>query len=115
MHLKDLLSDASRCSGLTAEHDGIYLDYSRENVTSQTMDGLLELAEVSKLKDKMNAMKSGQHINQTEDRAVLHIALRCPKTETCIVDGVNMVPEVHSVLDKIAIFSEKVRQGEWIG
>ena len=63
----------------------------------------------------MNAMKSGQHINQTEDRAVLHIALRCPKTETCIVDGVNMVPEVHSVLDKIAVFSEKVRQGEWIG
>ena len=63
----------------------------------------------------MNAMKNGDHINQTEDRAVLHTALRCPKTEKRIVDGVDVVPEVHAVLEKIAVFSEKVRKGEWLG
>ena len=63
----------------------------------------------------MNAMKNGDHINQTEDRAVLHTALRCPKTEKRFVDGVDVVPEVHAVLEKIAAFSEKVRKGEWIG
>ena len=76
---------------------------------------LLELAAAAKLQEKMNAMKNGDHINRTENRAVLHTALRCPKTERRIVDGVDVVPEVHAVLEKIAIFSEKVRKGEWIG
>lgn len=79
------------------------------------MDLLMELAEAGKLKDKMNCMKNGDHINQTEDRAVLHTALRCPKTEKRMVDGIDVIPQVHDVLEKIALFSEKVRTGEWIG
>lgn len=115
LHLKDLMQNADRCATLTAEYSGIFLDYSRENVNPDTIDALLQLADAAGLKGKMDAMKNGVHINTTEDRAVMHTALRAPKTEQRIVDGVDVVPEVHAVLEKIAAFSERVRTGGWVG
>ena len=114
-HLKDLLQDAARVEALTAEHNGVYLDYSRQRVTTETMRKLYALAEATGLRGKIDAMFSGQHLNSTEDRAVLHVASRAPRTSSILVDGKDVVPDVHAVLDKIASFSEKVRSGEWLG
>ena len=114
-HLKALLQDSDRCRALVAEHEGIILDYSRQNVMPGTMDKLFDLASAAGLQQKMNAMKSGAHINNTEDRAVFHIALRAPKGTSLILDGQDVVPEVHAVLDRIADFSDRVRTGKWIG
>eukprot|EP00607_Mallomonas_marina_P008722 CAMPEP_0182416968 /NCGR_PEP_ID=MMETSP1167-20130531/1382_1 /TAXON_ID=2988 /ORGANISM="Mallomonas Sp, Strain CCMP3275" /LENGTH=556 /DNA_ID=CAMNT_0024590191 /DNA_START=78 /DNA_END=1748 /DNA_ORIENTATION=+ len=115
MHLKDLLQDEARCAALTAEHNGIYFDFSRQNVLPGTMDHLFDLAEAAGLEQKKADMASGKHINATEDRAVMHMALRAPANKEMMVDGANVVPEVHAVLQKIAGFADKVRSGQWLG
>jgi glucose-6-phosphate isomerase len=114
--LRDLFAkDPSRGPRLTAEAEGIYLDYSKHRITDETLKLLLQLAEQSGLKARIDAMFHGDKINITEDRAVLHIALRAPKGATINVDGNNVVPEVHEVLDRMAAFSDRVRDGEWKG
>lgn len=114
-HLRELMKDTKRCDGLMMEHDGITFDYSRQNVTLDTISLLHNLAHASKLNDKKAAMLSGQHINKTENRAVMHPALRAPKDVSIIVDGENVVPHVHKVLEKITDFSNRVRNGVWVG
>jgi glucose-6-phosphate isomerase len=107
--------DAKRGQRFTAEAAGLFLDFSKNCITDQTLKLLLQLAGESGLRGKMDAMFSGAKINVTENRAVLHVALRAPKGETILVDGKNVVPEVHAVLDKMAEFSNRVRSGEWKG
>ena len=107
--------DAKRGQRFTAEAAGLFLDFSKNCITDQTLKLLLQLADESGLRGKMDAMFSGAKINVTENRAVLHVALRAPKSETILVDGKNVVPEVHAVLDKMAEFSHRVRNGEWKG
>ena len=114
-HLRDLITDAERCKALTVEYNGVYCDYARQRVTPETMKKLYKLADAADLKGKINAMFSGEHINSTEDRAVLHVATRAPRDKVINVDGKNVVPDVHEVLDKIKDFTEKVRNGEWVG
>eukprot|EP00595_Chromulina_sp_UTEXLB2642_P002948 CAMPEP_0196764892 /NCGR_PEP_ID=MMETSP1095-20130614/7124_1 /TAXON_ID=96789 ORGANISM="Chromulina nebulosa, Strain UTEXLB2642" /NCGR_SAMPLE_ID=MMETSP1095 /ASSEMBLY_ACC=CAM_ASM_000446 /LENGTH=554 /DNA_ID=CAMNT_0042121689 /DNA_START=38 /DNA_END=1702 /DNA_ORIENTATION=+ len=114
-HLRDLLSDQKRNDTLNASHSGIYLDFSRENVTTETIDLLLKLAEDSDFDRKRAAFIGGQHINSTENRAVLHVALRAPRDKVLLVDGVNVIPAVHEVLDKIENFASRVRDGVWRG
>ena len=115
LHLKDLLLDEERTDSMIRQHNGIYLDFSRQNMTDSTLQLLLNLAERAKLKTKMNAMFAGDHINATEDRAVLHTALRAPRDSRVMVDGKDVIPDVWEVLDKIKEFSDKVRSGEWRG
>lgn len=115
LHLRDLIHDEKRVEGMIKEHDGMYVDFSRQCATEETMKLLLDLAETSHLKQKIQAMFEGQHINATEDRAVLHTALRAPRNKSIVVDGRNVTPDVHLVLDQIKDFSEKVRNGEWLG
>ena len=115
LHLRELLGDAARCSALVAEHDGVYLDYSRENVTAETMGKLVALADAAGLKGKMAAMAAGEHINNTENRAVMHVALRAPASKRIVVDGEDVVPGVHQVLGKIKDFASRVRSGQWLG
>ena len=107
--------DAKRGQRFTAEAAGLFLDFSKNCITDQTLKLLLQLAVESGLRGKMDAMFNGEKINVTENRAVLHVALRAPKGETILVDGKNVVPEVHAVLDKMAAFSNHVRSGEWKG
>jgi hypothetical protein len=103
-HLRSLLADNDRCKALFLEHDGIVLDYCRQNVTSETVDMLMELAGVAGLDEKKANMASGKHLNNTEDRSVFHIALRAPRDKAFIVDGENVVPAVHSVLDRVRCY-----------
>ena len=115
-HLRDLFAnDPDRGTRLTAEAEGIYLDYSKHRITDETLKLLLQLAEESGLKAHLEAMFSGEKINITEKRAVLHVALRAPKGEKIVVDGEDVVPAVHEVLDRMAAFSERIRSGEWKG
>jgi glucose-6-phosphate isomerase len=107
--------DAKRGQRFTAEAAGLFLDFSKNCITDQTLKLLLQLARETGLRGKMDAMFSGAKINVTENRAVLHVALRASKGETILVDGKNVVPEVHTVLDKMAEFSHRVRSGEWKG
>ena len=107
--------DAKRGQRFTAEAAGLFLDFSKNCITDQTLKLLLQLAGESGLRGKMDAMFSGAKINVTENRAVLHVALRAPKGATIVMDGKNVVPEVHAVLDKMAEFSNRVRRGEWKG
>ena len=107
--------DPGRGTRFTAEFGGIFLDYSKNRITGDTLDLLTQLAEQSGLKDRIEAMFTGQKINTTEDRAVLHVALRAPKTEKILVDDEDQVPLVHAVLDKMAGFADRVRSGEWKG
>jgi glucose-6-phosphate isomerase len=100
---------------MTVEAAGLYLDYSKNRITDPTLKMLLQLAKESGLRERIDAMFSGEKINTTENRAVLHVALRAPKGETILVDGKNVVPEVHAVLDQITEFSNRVRSGEWKG
>src|SRR5580692_2290900 len=103
--MKQLFADdPTRGERYTAEAEGIFLDYSKNRVTDETLKLLLELAEESGLKAKLEAMFTGQKINVTENRAVLHVALRAPKGASIVVDGENVVPQVHAVLDKMADF-----------
>jgi glucose-6-phosphate isomerase len=116
LHLRQLFADdPKRGERLTVEAVGLYLDYSKNRVTDETMHLLLQLAEQSGLRARIDAMFQGEKINITEKRAVLHVALRAPLDESIIVDGKNVVPEVHAVLDRMANFSNRVRSGEWKG
>jgi len=116
LHLRELFADdPKRGEHLTIEAVGLYLDYSKNRITDQTLKLLLQLAKESDLSGRITAMFKGDKINVTENRAVLHVALRAPKGETIVVDGKNVVPEVQAVLDKMAEFSDRVRKGEWKG
>jgi glucose-6-phosphate isomerase len=116
VHLRDLFAkDSDRGERLTVEAVGLFLDYSKNRVTDETLKLLIELARESGLQSKIEAMFNGEKINFTEKRAVLHVALRAPKGESILVDGQNVVPEVHEVLDRMAAFSDRVRSGEWKG
>lgn len=114
-HLRDLMQDDARVKSMYAEYDGVALDYSRQRVTEKTMELLWQLAEETGLKGKIEAMVTGEKINLTEDRAVLHTALRARRGETVMLDGVNVVDEVWGVLDRIREFSERVRAGTFLG
>jgi glucose-6-phosphate isomerase len=107
--------DPKRGERMTAEAQGIFLDYSKNRITDKTVQLLLKLAEESGLRSRIDAMFRGDKINVTEKRAVLHVALRAPRGATITVDGVNVVPEVHAVLDKMSDFSKRIRGGEWKG
>jgi glucose-6-phosphate isomerase len=100
---------------MALEAAGLYLDYSKNRITDETLTLLLQLAAASGLQERINAMFSGEKINTTEKRAVLHVALRAPKDQSILVDGNNVVPEVHAVLNRMSAFSERVRSGEWKG
>jgi len=116
LHLRDLFaSDSARGKKLTAEGAGLFLDYSKNRVTETTLKMLQQLAEDCDLRARIDAMLRGDKMNITEKRAVLHTALRAPKNATIFVDGKNVVPAVHDVLDKMAAFSNRVRSGEWVG
>ena len=116
VHLRQLfVDDPARGERFTAEAVGLYLDYSKNRVTDETLKLLVQLAEESDLRDRIDAMFRGEPINVTEHRAVLHVALRAPKGQSILVDGKDVVPEVHAVLDKMAGFSERVRSGAWLG
>lgn len=114
-HLRDLIQDDARCAALTAEHNGVLIDYSRQRVTAETMALLHKLADEAGLSGKIKAMFNGERINVTEDRAVLHVALRAAADEVIELDGENVVPAVHEVLGRIKAFSDKVRAGQWTG
>lgn len=114
-HLRDLMSDAQRCLSMIVDYDGIILDYSRQRAVQATMEKLLKLAEAAHLKKKITRMYNGEHINSTEDRSVLHIALRAARDSVIHSDGRNVVPDVWQVLEKINDFSESVRSGSWVG
>jgi len=107
--------DPARGERYNAEADGIFLDYSKNRITDETLKLLLQLADQSGLRDHIDAMFRGDKINITENRAVLHVALRAPKGESIVVDGEDVVPGVHAVLDKMAAFSDRVRSGAWKG
>ena len=114
--LRDLFAaDPQRGERLVAEEVGLYLDYSKQRVTAETMNLLIELANECDLRQKIDAMFRGDKINLTENRAVLHVALRAPRDGVINVDGRNVVPEVHAVLEKMSAFTERVRRGEWTG
>ena len=116
LHLRDLFGkDAKRGERLTAEAVGLYFDYSKNRVTDETLKLLVQLANECKLRDRIDAMFRGEKINITEKRAVLHVALRAPKSASIVVDGENVVPGVHAVLDKMAAFSNRIRSGAWQG
>src|SRR5499426_1415415 len=116
LHLRKLFADdPKRGERMTAEAVGLYLDYSKNRVTDETLKLLLQLAEESGLRERIDAMFRGEKINITENRAVLHVALRAPKGASIVVDGENVVPAVHAVLDKMADFSNRVRSGAWKG
>jgi glucose-6-phosphate isomerase len=116
LHLRDLFAqDASRAEKFSVEGAGLFIDYSKNRVTAETMDLLAKLVAERGVAQRRDAMFRGDKINITEKRAVLHVALRAPRTEKIVVDGVDVVPEVHAVLDKMAAFSNRVRSGEWKG
>ena len=116
VHLRQLFSaDSERAKRFTVEAEGFYFDYSKNRINEETVGLLLDLANDAGLRERLYAMFNGEKINTTEDRAVLHVALRAPRSERIFVDGVDVVPEVHAVLDKMAEFSDRVRSGEWKG
>jgi glucose-6-phosphate isomerase len=116
MHLRKLFADdPKRGERLAAQAVGLYLDYSKNRITDETLRLLFELAEESGLRARIDAMFGGEKINITEKRAVLHVALRAPKGASIVVDGTNVVPQVHAVLEKMADFSTRVRSGSWKG
>ncbi|HZP03390.1 MAG TPA: glucose-6-phosphate isomerase [Terracidiphilus sp.] len=115
-HLRTLFADdPKRGERMTVEAAGLFLDYSKNRVTDETLRLLLQLVEESGLKQRIASMFSGEKINITEKRAVLHVALRAPKSASILVDGENVVPQVHEVLDKMTAFANRVRSGEWTG
>ncbi len=116
LHLRTLFAeDPQRGARFTAEAAGIYLDYSKNRVTDKTLRLLVALAEECGLRERIDAMFRGEKINVTEGRAVLHVALRAPRGQSIVVDGADVVPEVHAVLDKMAGFADRVRGGAWKG
>ena len=116
LHLRKLFSDdPKRGERMTVEGAGLYLDYSKNRITDETLSLLVQLADECELRGRIDALFRGDKINVTENRAVLHMALRAPRGASIIVDGQNVVPQVHAVLDKMADFSNRVRSGEWKG
>src|SRR5207249_8134950 len=116
VHMRTLFAeDPRRGERLTAEAAGLYLDYSKHRVTDETIRLLLALAEESGLRPRIEAMFCGERINVTEGRAVLHTALRAPRSRSIVVDGENVVPKVHAVLDRMADFARRLRDGSWRG
>ena len=116
LHLRQLFAaDPHRAERFSAEGAGLFLDYSKNRVTEETLRLLLQLAEECGLRAHIEAMFSGEKINATEHRAVLHVALRAPRSASILLDGTNIVPEVHAVLDRMAAFAERVRNGAWRG
>ena len=116
VHLRELFAnDATRGERMTAEAAGLFLDYSKNRITHETITLLIELADQAGLPSRIEAMFRGDKINVTEKRAVLHVALRAPRGASIVVDGKNVVPQVHAVLDKMADFSNRVRTGAWKG
>src|SRR5271155_2627814 len=116
VHLRQLFAkDPQRGEQFTAQAAGLYLDYSKNRITSETLPLLIRLAEESGLRERIDAMFRGDKINTTEKRAVLHTALRAPRDASIVVDGKNVVPEVHAVLDRMADFSNRLRSGAWKG
>ncbi len=114
VHLRTLFSeDPRRGERFALEAAGLYFDYSKHRVTDETMRLLVRLAEEVGLRGRIDAMFSGEKINVTEQRAVLHVALRAVRSDSIVVDGNNVVPEVHEVLDRMADFSRRVRDGSW--
>jgi glucose-6-phosphate isomerase len=115
-HLRDLFAaDPDRGERLVAEAAGITLDLSKNRVTDETLRLLVDLAEAAGLRGRIDAMFAGEHINVTEDRAVGHVALRLPRDARFVIDGRDVVPDVHDVLDRMAAFAERVRSGAWLG
>jgi glucose-6-phosphate isomerase len=115
-HLREMFQeDPARGERLTAEAEGIYLDYSKNRITDETMRLLVDLAEESGVPQRRDAMFRGEHINVSENRAVLHVALRMPATASLVVDGVDVVREVHGVLSQMSTFADRIRSGEWTG
>jgi len=116
VHLRQLFADdPKRGQQFTAEAAGLYLDYSKNRITAETLKLLIQLAQGSGLQERIDAMFRGEKINITEKRAVLHVALRAPRGASILVDGENVVPKVHAVLDRMADFSNRIRSGEWKG
>src|SRR6476619_3753107 len=116
LHLRKLFADdPTRGERMAIEAVGLYLDYSKNRVTDETLKLLVQLADQSGLRERIDAMFRGDTINVTENRAVLHVALRAPKGASIVVHGENVVPQVHAVLDKMADFSNRVRSGAWKG
>mgnify|MGYP001176897147 FL=1 len=116
LHLREqFAADPGRGTSMTAEAAGIFLDYSKNRITPETLGLLVNLAEATGMPARRDAMFRGEHINSTEDRAVLHVALRMPVNRSLVVDGVDVVKEVHEVLGRMAGFSESIRSGEWLG
>jgi glucose-6-phosphate isomerase len=116
VHLRRLFADdPGRGERLTAEAAGLFFDYAKNRITDETLRLLIALAEACDLRARIDAMFRGERINATENRAVLHVALRAPRDAVILVDGVNVVPEVHAVLDRMAAFAEQVRSGRWTG
>ena len=116
VHLRDLFAgDSQRGARMAVEDCGIFFDYSKNRITHETLKLLVQLAEESGLRQRIDAMFRGEKINVTENRAVLHVALRAPRGASILVDGENVVPQVHAVLDKMTEFSNRVRSGEWKG
>src|SRR5215813_6699454 len=116
LHLRKLFTDdPKRGERMTAQALGLFMDYSKNRITDETLKLLLQLAEESGLRERIDAMFRGEKINVTENRAVLHVALRAPRGAIIVVDGENVVPQVHAVLDKMADFSNRVRSGVWKG
>ena len=116
LQLRSLFADdPARGERMTAEAAGVYLDYSKNRVNAETLKLLIELAQHAGLRARIDAMFRGEKINVTENRAVLHVALRAPKGASIVVDGKNVVPDVHAVLAKMADFANRVRGGQWKG
>jgi glucose-6-phosphate isomerase len=116
VHLRTLFAeDAERAARLSADAVDVHLDYSKHRITDETLELLLALAGKAAVRERAAAMFAGEHINNTENRAVLHVALRMPRGTTLVVDGVDVVAEVHEVLDRMATFSDAVRSGSWVG
>src|SRR5215510_8138831 len=116
VHLRQLFADdRERGQRLAAEAAGLYLDYSKNRITNETLRLLLQLADESGLRERIDAMFRGDKINVSEDRAVLHVAMRAPRGSSIMHDGQNVVPEVHAVLDRMADFAHRVRSGAWKG
>jgi len=109
------MKDSERCKSMTAQHDGAFLDYSRQCATKATMNMLFDLAKAAKLQEKLAQMGGGAKLNTTEDRAVLHVALRAPKTSKIMVDGNDVVKDVHAVLDRVKKFTAEIRSGARLG
>src|SRR5439155_24345721 len=115
-HLRELFADdPTRGERLTAEAEGVYLDYSKNRITDETIRLLIALAEERGVAERRDAMFAGEKINVTEQRAVLHVALRAPRGERIEVDGRDVVPEVHEVLNRMSAFADRIRSGDWQG